>query len=72
MSMRDERTRAYLPRDAHPTGDGPAGSIKSDQETLQILEGERSSAPGPLHTTAVLFWRSPCGLLDDFAHVGSC
>jgi hypothetical protein len=32
--MRDERTRAYLPRDAHPTGDGSAGSIKSDQETL--------------------------------------
>ena len=31
VSMPNERTHAYLPRDAHPTGDGPAGSIKSDQ-----------------------------------------
>jgi hypothetical protein len=29
-----DRLCAYLPRDAHPMGDGPAGSIKSDQETL--------------------------------------
>ena len=26
--------RAYLPRDAQPTADGPAGSIESDQETI--------------------------------------
>ncbi|WP_210180578.1 hypothetical protein, partial [Bradyrhizobium jicamae] len=34
VSMRYARTRACLPRDAHHTGDGPAGSIKRDQETL--------------------------------------
>ena len=42
MSMRYERTRAYLPRDAHPTVDGPAGSIKSDSAADRSVSQSRS------------------------------
>jgi hypothetical protein len=63
VSMPNERTHAYLPRDAHPTGDGPAGSIKSDQGK-PCKSWKVRDPPPQVRSTQQLYSSAPCGQPD--------